>query len=58
MKIEHFYPNDGGYHSLSATSILQARGYRDFSEIEGGITSITEIDVSKTDFLFRSKFSN
>nr|WP_314897735.1 MBL fold metallo-hydrolase [uncultured Flavobacterium sp.] len=34
---EHFYMHcAGGYRSMMAASILQARGYRNFTEIEGG----------------------
>ena len=47
---EHFYLHcQGGYRSMIAASILQARGYRNFSEIEGGYGAIskTGIPVSK-----------
>ncbi|SKB74238.1 MBL fold metallo-hydrolase [Daejeonella lutea] len=40
---EHFYIHcAGGYRSMMAASILQSRGYRNFSEIEGGISAITD----------------
>lgn len=45
----------GGYRSMIAASILQARGYRNFSEIEGGFKSIAQTDVPKTDFVCQSK---
>jgi rhodanese-related sulfurtransferase len=40
---EHFYIHcAGGYRSMMAASILQSRGYRNFSEIEGGISAIND----------------
>jgi glyoxylase-like metal-dependent hydrolase (beta-lactamase superfamily II)/rhodanese-related sulfurtransferase len=45
----------GGYRSMIAASILQARGYRNFSEVEGGFKAIAETNVSKTDFVCQSK---
>ena len=45
----------GGYRSMMAASILQARGYRNFSEIEGGYNAISTTTVSKTDFICQSK---
>ncbi len=40
---KHFYIHcAGGYRSMMAASILQSRGYRNFSEIEGGISAITD----------------
>jgi glyoxylase-like metal-dependent hydrolase (beta-lactamase superfamily II)/rhodanese-related sulfurtransferase len=45
----------GGYRSMIAASILQARGFRNFSEIEGGYKSIAETNVPKTDFVCQSK---
>jgi hydroxyacylglutathione hydrolase len=47
---EHFYLHcQGGYRSMIAASILQSRGYRNFSEIEGGYGAISKsgIAVSK-----------
>lgn len=53
---EHFYLHcAGGYRSMIAASILQARGYRNFSEIEGGFSAIAETKVPKTDFVCQSK---
>ena len=53
---EHFYLHcAGGYHSMIAASILQARGYRNFSEVEGGFNAIAKTNVSKTDFVCQSK---
>ena len=45
----------GGYRSMIAASILQARGFRNFSEIEGGFNAITKTDVPRTDFVCQSK---
>jgi glyoxylase-like metal-dependent hydrolase (beta-lactamase superfamily II)/rhodanese-related sulfurtransferase len=45
----------GGYRSMIAASILQARGYRNFSEVEGGFGAISKTEVPKTDFVCQSK---
>lgn len=43
---EHFYLHcQGGYRSMIAASILQARGYRNFSEIDGGYASISKTEI-------------
>ena len=53
---EHFYLHcAGGYRSMIAASILQARGYRNFSEVEGGFNAIAKTNISKTDFVCQSK---
>jgi rhodanese-related sulfurtransferase len=40
---EHFFIHcAGGYRSMMAASIVQARGYRNFSEIEGGYNAIAK----------------
>ena len=53
---EHFFMHcAGGYRSMMAASILQARGYRNFSEIEGGFNAIAKTTVPKTDFVCQSK---
>nr|WP_315232640.1 MBL fold metallo-hydrolase [uncultured Flavobacterium sp.] len=53
---EHFYMHcAGGYRSMMAASILQARGYRNFTEIEGGFGAIAKTAVPKTDFVCQSK---
>lgn len=53
---EHFYLHcAGGYRSMIAASILLARGYRNFTEIEGGFKSISETAIPKTDFVCQSK---
>lgn len=52
----HFYLHcAGGYRSMIAASILQARGYRNFTEIEGGFNAIAQTTVPKTDFICQSK---
>lgn len=52
----HFYLHcAGGYRSMIAASILQARGYRNFTEIEGGFNAIAATDVPKTNFVCQSK---
>lgn len=45
----------GGYRSMIAASILQARGYRNFIEIEGGFNAIAETQIPKTNFVCQSK---
>jgi hydroxyacylglutathione hydrolase len=53
---EHFFMHcAGGYRSMIAASILQARGFRNFSEIEGGFNSIAKTDIPTTDFVCQSK---
>jgi len=52
----HFYLHcAGGYRSMIAASILQARGYRNFTEVEGGFNAISKTGVPKTDFVCQSK---
>lgn len=45
----------GGYRSMIAASILQARGFRNFKEIEGGFNAIAKTALPKTDFVCQSK---
>ncbi len=53
---EHFFMHcAGGYRSMIAASILQARGYRNFTEIEGGYNAIAKTNLPKTDFICQSK---
>lgn len=53
---EHFYLHcAGGYRSMMAASILQARGYRNFTEIAGGFNAISKTGVPKTDYVCPSK---
>jgi hydroxyacylglutathione hydrolase len=52
----HFFLHcAGGYRSMMAASILQARGYRNFTEVEGGYNSIANTGLPKTDFVCQSK---
>ncbi|PKF73297.1 MBL fold metallo-hydrolase [Chryseobacterium sp. PMSZPI] len=53
---EHFYMHCGsGYRSTMAASILQARGYRNFTEVEGGFKAIASTGVPKSDFVCQTK---
>ncbi|WP_369764760.1 rhodanese-like domain-containing protein [Flavobacterium sp. WC2429] len=45
----------GGYRSMIAASILQARGFRNFCEIEGGFNAIAKTNTPKTNFVCQSK---
>lgn len=45
----------GGYRSMIAASILQARGFRNFTEIEGGFNAIAKTTIPKTNFVCQSK---
>lgn len=53
---EHFYLHcAGGYRSMIAASILEARGFRNFTEIEGGFNAIAKTNIPKTNFVCQSK---
>lgn len=53
---EHFFMHcQGGYRSMIAASILQSRGYRNFTEVDGGMGAITKTSIPKTDFVCQSK---
>ena len=53
---EHFFMHcAGGYRSMIAASILQSRGYRNFTEVEGGFNAIAKTDIPKSDFVCQSK---
>jgi glyoxylase-like metal-dependent hydrolase (beta-lactamase superfamily II)/rhodanese-related sulfurtransferase len=55
---QHFYMHcAGGYRSMIAASILQARGYRNFTEVEGGFAAISKTEVPKTNFVCQSKLT-
>ena len=45
----------GGYRSVIAASILQARGYRNFTEVAGGFNAITLTKLPTSDFVCQSK---
>ena len=52
----HFFLHcAGGYRSMIAASILQARGIRNFTEIAGGYNAITQTNMPTTDFICQSK---
>ncbi len=53
---EHFYIHcASGYRSMVAASILQARGYRNFTEIGGGFKAINDTSLPKANFVCQSK---
>ena len=53
---QHFFLHcAGGYRSMMAASILQGRGYRNFTEIAGGFDAINQTNVPKTDFVCQTK---
>ncbi len=53
---QHFFMHcAGGYRSMIAASILQARGYRNFTEIGGGYKAIVETAIPRTDIICPSK---
>ena len=53
---EHFFLHcAGGYRSMIAASILESRGFRNFSEIEGGFNAIAKTSIPTTDFVCQSK---
>lgn len=54
---QHFFMHcQSGYRSMIAASILQARGYRNFSEVEGGFKAIeADTQVPVSDFVCQSK---
>jgi len=54
--MEHFYLHcAGGYRSMMAAGILQARGFRNFTEIEGGFNAISKTGIYKSDFVCQRK---
>jgi hypothetical protein len=40
---------------MIAASILQARGFRNFSEVDGGFGAISKTNIPKSDFVCQSK---
>ncbi|WP_312322059.1 MBL fold metallo-hydrolase [Soonwooa sp.] len=54
---EHFFLHcAGGYRSMIAASIFNARGIRNFTEVEGGFNGIKKTEkVATTDFVCQSK---
>ena len=52
----HFFVHcAGGYRSMIASSILNSRGIRNFTEVEGGFNKIKETSVPKSNFMCQSK---
>ncbi len=48
---QHFYLHcQGGYRSMIASSILMARGYRNFDEVEGGFSAIEKTGVPTAEY--------
>jgi rhodanese-related sulfurtransferase len=41
----------GGYRSMIAASILKSRGYNNFKDVEGGMTTILETKIPKTEYV-------
>ena len=41
----------GGFRSMIASSILKARGWENFIEVEGGYTAIVKTAIPKSDFI-------
>lgn len=56
---QHFFLHcAGGYRSMIAASILQSRGYRNFTEVDGGFSAINKTgQVPVTDFVCQSKLT-
>ena len=53
---QHFFMHcAGGYRSMIAASILQARGYRNFTEVGGGFNAIIRTSIPRTDFVCQTK---
>ncbi len=53
---KHFFMHcAGGYRSMIAASILQARGYRNFTEIKGGFNAIAETKIPKTNYVCQNQ---
>jgi rhodanese-related sulfurtransferase len=53
---KHFFLHcAGGYRSMIAASVLQARGFRNFTEVEVGYAAIAKTNIPKTDFICQSK---
>jgi len=58
-KDEPFYMHcASGYRSMIAASILKARGWDNFVEVNGGIKSLKEAGVPVTDYVCPSTLTN
>ncbi len=53
---EHFFVHcAGGYRSMIASSILNSRGIRNFTEVRGGFNQIKTTEVPRSNFMCQSK---
>ena len=53
---KHFFLHcAGGYRSMMAASILQRKGFNNFSEIDGGFNAIAKTNVPKSSFVCQSR---
>ncbi len=53
---DHFFLHcAGGYRSMIAASILNSRGIRNFTEVDGGFGAIKETNVPTSNFVCQSK---
>lgn len=53
---EHFFVHcAGGYRSMIASSILNSRGIRNFTEVAGGFNKIKETNVPRSNFMCQTK---
>lgn len=53
---DHFYIHcAGGYRSMIAASILNAKGIRNFTEVEGGFNGIKQTDIPTTESTCQNK---
>ncbi len=51
----HFFLHcAGGYRSMMAAGILQARGFRNFTEVAGGFSAISKTNAPKTEYVCAS----
>jgi hydroxyacylglutathione hydrolase len=55
---KHFFMHcASGYRTMIASSILRARGYRNFTEIEGGINAVRKTELSRSKFVSHNPVS-
>ena len=53
---EHFFIHcASGYRSMIAASILQSRGYHNFTEVVGGFKAISNTAIPRTDYVCQTK---
>jgi len=54
----HFYMHcASGYRTMIASSILRARGYRNFTEVEGGINAIRKTQLPKSKYIHENSIA-